>query len=589
MIRSLIRLIPAHHRGQLTTYVVLSLISVILRAAGALLLVPLLVGLFGSHPADAWPWVGVLTAVTVGGWVTDMTLARIGYGIGFTLADTTQHAMANRLTETPLRWFTADNTAVARQAIAASAPELVGFVANLLSPFIGALLLPAAITIGLFFVSWQVGVAAAIAVPFMLGALAASQRLVRTADAADASAHSALTERLVEFARTQQALRASRRVTAARSQTGEAITAVRGATLRLLLFQIPGQLLFSVASQIALILLAGTITTLTLRGDIGAPAAVALAIVMVRFLEPFTVLADLSSAMESSRGLLNRLNTVTTAPLDEQSPRGPLPSGESRPPRIEFRSVGFGYQGSEVLTDVTFTLEPASTTAIVGPSGSGKSTILSLIAGLHTPVRGQILVDGTDVTEIDREARRAQVSVVFQHPYLFDGTIADNIRVGHPEAGDDAIHGAMALARVDDIVERLPDGAQTKVGEAGTALSGGERQRVSIARALVKPAGVLLIDEATSALDTENEASITQAISDDPHQRTRVIIAHRLDAIRNADKVLFVDDGVIVEQGSIDELNARGGRFAEFWRQQETSAGWRIAAGASGPQQSTDS
>ncbi|QEN16627.1 ABC transporter ATP-binding protein [Mycolicibacterium sp. ELW1] len=578
MIRTLIRLIPAENRGQLTSYVALTLISVTLRAASALLLVPLLAALFGPHASDAWPWVGALTAVTVGGWVVDMILARIGFSLGFTLADTTQHSMANRLTDVPLRWFTADNTAVARQAIAASAPDLVGFVANLLSPFVGALLLPAAITAGLFFISWQVGVAAAIALPFLLGALVASQRLVRAADAADAGAHSALTERLVEFARTQQALRASRRVTAARSQTGEALTAVRGATARLLLFQIPGQLLFSVASQVALILLAATITTLTLRGELGAAEAVALAIVMVRFLEPFTVLADLSGAVESSRGLLDRLDTVVSAPVTAQPGRSALPTGESRPPRIEFRSVSFGYQGTEVLKDLSFTLEPGTTTAIVGPSGSGKSTILSLIAGLHTPERGQIVLDGTDTADIDPDTRRTAVSVVFQHPYLFDGTIADNIRVGHPEAGDDALHRAMSLARVDDIVERLPDGAQSTVGEAGTALSGGERQRVSIARALVKPAGVLLIDEATSALDTENEAAITQAINDDPQPRTRVIIAHRLDAIRHADQVLFVDAGTVVEQGSIDELTALGGRFAEFWRHQESSAGWRIAA-----------
>ncbi len=582
MIRTLIQLLPAENRGQLTSYVALTLISVILRAASVLLLVPLLAALFGPHASDAWPWVGALTAVTVGGWVVDMVLARIGFGLGFTLAETTQHSMANRLTDVPLRWFTADNTAVARQAIAASAPELVGFVANLLSPFVGALLLPAAITAGLFFVSWQVGVAAAIALPFLLGALVASQRLVRAADAADAGAHSALTERLVEFARTQQALRASRRVTAVRSQTGEALTAARGATARLLLFQIPGQLLFSVASQVALILLAATITTLTLRGELGAAEAVALAIVMVRFLEPFTVLADLSGAVESSRGLLDRLNTVTTAPLTAQPVRGALPSGESSAPRIEFRSVSFGYQGTEVLKDLSFTLEPGTTTAIVGPSGSGKSTILSLIAGLHTPERGQIVLDGTNTTDIDPDARRASVSMVFQHPYLFDGTIADNIRVGHPEAGGDALHRAMSLARVDDIVERLPDGAQSTVGEAGTALSGGERQRVSIARALVKPAGVLLIDEATSALDTENEAAITQAINDDPQPRTRVIIAHRLDAIRHADQVLFVDAGTVVEHGSIDELTALGGRFAEFWRQQQSSAGWRIAADRAG-------
>ncbi len=205
--------------------------------------------------------------------------------------------------------------------------------------------------------------------------------------------------------------------------------------MRLLLFQIPGQLLFSVASQIALILLAGTITTLTLRGgELGAPEAVALAIVMIRFLEPFTVLADLSSAVESSRGLLNRLTTVTTAPLSEQSRHAALPSAESSaPPRIEFRSVGFGYQGSMVLNDLSFTLEPGTTTAIVGPSGSGKSTILLLIAGLHAPERGQIVIDGIDAADIDPpDAHRALVSVVFQHPYLFDGTIADNVRAGHP-------------------------------------------------------------------------------------------------------------------------------------------------------------
>ena len=213
-----------------------------------------------------------------------------------------------------------------------------------------------------------------------------------------------------------------------------------------------------------------------------------------------------------------------------------------------------------------------------GPSGSGKSTILSLIAGLHTTDRGQILVDGTEIGDLDAATRRALVSMVFQHPYLFDGPIRDNVRAGHPDADDKDIRDAMSLARVDEIVSRLPDGESTRVGEAGAALSGGERQRVSIARALVKPAGVLLIDEATSALDTENESSITDAIRDDPRGRTRVIIAHRLGAIRNADQVLFVDDGTIIEQGTIDELTQRGGHFAEFWRQQEQSTGWRISS-----------
>lgn len=579
MIANLIRLIPSTHRGAQRLYVLLSLISAALRAAGCLLLIPLLSALFGPSPTSALPWLGVLTAVTVGGWIVDTALARLGYGIGFALLNNSQHQVADRLTHIPLGWFTAERTAMARQAISSGGPDLVGFIANLLTPLLGAVLLPAAITIGLFFVSWKLGVAAAVTLPLLLGALLASTRIVRSADEADAKAHSVLTERILEFARTQAALRASRRVSPARSQTGAAVAVARGATTRLLLFQIPGQLLFSIVSQIALILLAGMTAVLTMRGEIGAPEAVALMVVVVRFLEPFTVLADLTTAVENSRGVFERLRTIITAEAADQ-PGDAVASAQTPAPRIEFRDVAFRYEGAgeQVLKGIDFVLEPGSTTAIIGPSGSGKSTILSLIAGLQQPASGHILVDGTDIATLDTATRRALVSMVFQHPYLFDGAIRDNVLAGHPTAADEDTHRAMTLARVDEIIERLPDAELSRVGEAGTALSGGERQRVSIARALVKPAPILLIDEATSALDTENETAITDAISNDPRTRTKVMIAHRLSAIRNADHVLFVDDGHIVEQGSIAELTALGGRFAEFWRQQESATGWRIAA-----------
>ncbi|EIU56505.1 iron import ATP-binding/permease protein IrtB [Mycobacteroides abscessus 6G-0728-S] len=542
-------------------------------------MVPLLGALFGTAPADALPWLGVLTAVTVGGWMVDTALARLGYSIGFALLNDSQHQVADRLTHIPLGWFSAERTALARQAISSGGPELVGFIANLLTPLIGAALLPAALTAGLFFISWKLGVAAAITLPLLLGALLAGIRIVRSADEADTRAHSALTERILEFARTQAALRASRRVAPARSQTGQAVAAARGTTMRLLLFQIPGQLIFSVVSQIALILLVGTITMLAVRGEIGAPQAVALMVVVVRFLEPFTVLADLAGAVENSRAVFERLNTIITAEAADQPAPAPA-SAQTPAPRIQFRDVAFRYRdaGEHVLRGINFTLEPGTTTAIIGPSGSGKSTILSLIAGLQEPESGQILIDGTDIAALDPATRRAQVSMIFQHPYLFDGPIRDNILVGHPSANEQQTQQAIALARVDEIIQRLPHADQTRVGEAGTALSGGERQRVSIARALLKPAPILLIDEATSALDTENETAVTEAIGSDPRARTKVMIAHRLSAIRNADHVLFIDDGKIVEEGSIAELTEFGGRFAEFWRQQESTSGWRIAA-----------
>lgn len=579
MLSSLIRLIPPTHRGPLYAYCVLSVVSVAIRAASCLLLVPLLGALFGTAPADALPWLGVLTAVTVGGWMVDTALARLGYSIGFALLNDSQHQVADRLTHIPLGWFSAERTALARQAISSGGPELVGFIANLLTPLIGAALLPAALTAGLFFISWKLGVAAAITLPLLLGALLAGIRIVRSADEADTRAHSALTERILEYARTQAALRASRRVAPARSQTGQAVAAARGTTMRLLLFQIPGQLIFSVVSQIALILLVGTITMLAVRGEIGAPQAVALMVVVVRFLEPFTVLADLAGAVENSRAVFERLNTIITAEAADQPAPAPA-SAQTPAPRIQFRDVTFRYRdaGEHVLRGINFTLEPGTTTAIIGPSGSGKSTILSLIAGLQEPESGQILIDGTDIAALDPATRRAQVSMIFQHPYLFDGPIRDNILVGHPSANEQQTQQAIALARVDEIIQRLPHADQTRVGEAGTALSGGERQRVSIARALLKPAPILLIDEATSALDTENETAVTEAIGSDPRARTKVMIAHRLSAIRNADHVLFIDDGKIVEEGSIAELTEFGGRFAEFWRQQESTSGWRIAA-----------
>ena len=168
--------------------------------------------------------------------------------------------------------------------------------------------------------------------------------------------------------------------------------------------------------------------------------------------------------------------------------------------------------------------------------------------------------------------------MVFQHPYLFHGTIRDNVLAGDPGGRRRRLARAVRLARVDELTGRLPDGADTVVGEAGSALSGGERQRVSIARALLKPAPMLLVDEATSALDTENEAAVVDALTADPQPRTRVIVAHRLASIRHADRVLFVDDGRVVEDGTIDELLAAGGRFREFWRQQHEAAEWRILA-----------
>jgi ATP-binding cassette, subfamily B, bacterial IrtB/YbtQ len=563
VIGTLLGLLPADRRRRAATHTALTVLGVMLRAAGAVLLVPLVADLFGPDPAGAWPWLGALAAVTVAGWAVDATAARIGFDLGFALLDHAQHDVVDRLARTRLTWFTADNTATARQAIATTGPDLVGLVIYLVTPVLGAVLLPVAIGLALLPVSRPVGLAALTGVPLLLGAFVAAGRIGRAADRAAADANAALTERIVEFARTQPALRAARRAEPARSLVGAALTAQHGATVRLLLLQIPGQVLFGVASQLALVLLAGTTTVLAVRGDLGVPEAIALMVVVARYLEAFTTLADLTPGIETATMALRRIRAVRTA---DAVPLTASVTPTAAPPRISLDGVSFRYadDGPLVVDGLDLTLEPGTTTAFVGPSGSGKSTVLALLAGLHEPTAGRILVGAA-------EPHPGLVSVVVQHPYLFDGTVRDNILAGDPTADFDALAHCAGLARVDGLTA---DG----VGEAGAALSGGERQRVSIARALLKPAPILLVDEATSALDTENEAAIVAALADTTVPRTRVIVAHRLSSIRHADRVIFLEDGRVVEDGTVEGLLAAGGRFAEFWRQQERAAGWRMTA-----------
>lgn len=578
MIRTWLGLVPAHRRPRVVAYAALAVLSVVARAGATVLLVPLVGALFSAEPRRALVWLGWLTAATAAGWVIDTATARIGFDLGFAVLDHSQHDVADRLPAVRLDWFTAERTATARQAIAATGPELVGLVVNLLTPLTSAILLPAAIAVALLPISWPLGIAALGGVPLLLAALWASARLARRADTAADEANGALTERIIEFARTQQALRSARRVEPARSLVGDALAAQHGATMRLLAMQVPGQLLFSLASQLSLILLAGATAALTVTGAVTVPEAIALIVVIVRYLEPFTTISELAPALEGTRATLDRIRSVLTAPLMTAGAAA-LPDPAAAP-RIEFDDVEFRYAGASapVLDGVSFVLQPGGTTAIVGPSGSGKSTILALIAGLHEPTRGRVLIDGVDAATLDAESRRAASSVVFQHPYLFHGSVRDNVLAGDPGAADDRFNRAVALARADELIGRLPDGADTIVGEAGSALSGGERQRVSIARALLKPAPILLVDEATSALDTENEAAVVDALTLDTRARTQVIVAHRLASIRHADRVLFLDDGQVVEDGTVDELLAAGGRFDEFWRQQHEAAEWRILA-----------
>ncbi len=244
---------------------------------------------------------------------------------------------------------------------------------------------------------------------------------------------------------------------------------------------------------------------------------------------------------------------------------------------ITFDHVSFAYEPEKpVLKDVSFTAKQGQVTALVGPSGGGKSTIANLVAGFYDADGGRITLGGTDIAPIDSVAMMREFSVVFQNVVLFNNTVMENIRVGRKDATDEEVIAAAKAARCHDFIEKLPDGYQTVIGENGSTLSGGECQRLSIARALLKDAPVILLDEATASLDVDNETEIQEAISKLVKGKTVLVIAHRMRTVENADKIVVLSDGVVSECGTHDELMRKNGLYAKLVTLQTEAAQWKI-------------
>lgn len=554
-------------RGSRIRFMFLTIVSTILQAASVIVLVPVLWAVFGENPADAWPWVSLLVGMLLMVWAADRFALRAGLQLGFHVIDTITEAGLTGIRRLDPGQLRSERASKLRDLVAVSALESISSVVLLGSPLIQATLLVPLLALMLLFVSGKLALVALVGGIALALALRASQRIVTRSEEAYSDTNRQLDDRVLEFAWAQPTLRGSGAGTTTLNQV---LSESRRRGLKLLMWTVPSELLFTVILQLTLLAFGATTASIYLSHEISGATAAAMVVVLLRIVEVVGSLSLLGPAVANGSRVFREVaelvveNKATLA----QGPTTVEPV--SGAPRVDLRGIGYTYpDGTRALNDIDTVLPAGGITVIVGTSGAGKSTLLDVIAGLREPAEGQVLVDDAPVPS---PARLAGSSVVFQATQLRPGTLRENVGID----SDASLATLADRAQLGEVLDSLPAGWNSRVGEGGNSLSGGERQRVGLARALAKPAGLLLVDEATSALDVITERAVVDALKETRGQQTTVIVTHRPALVSLADQVIVLDDGRIVDSGDAEELLEHGGVFADLWMRWRESEGWQV-------------
>ncbi len=320
-------------------------------------------------------------------------------------------------------------------------------------------------------------------------------------------------------------------------------------------------------------------TSLIVAGTMTAGALTVYLAYLKQFFKPVKDLASMTSTVAQTAVALERIQAILSADDVIEERANAIDPGRVRG-AIQFDRVSFGYDDTHVLHDVSFSIQPGQVVGIVGSTGSGKSTLLSLLPRFYDPTLGHILIDGVDIADYKVAALRSQIAFVMQDTVLFPGTIRENIAYGRPDATEQEIIAAARIANADEFITRMTRGYDALVGEHGNTLSGGQRQRIAIARAVVRNSPILVLDEPTAALDPQSEHLVIEALHRLMRGRTVIMIAHRMNTLVGADKIIVLQNGMVAEQGGYDELISRGGVFAHLNRIQHQTDSVHAASAA---------
>ena len=481
-------------------------------------------------------------------------------------------SLAEKLRKLPLSFFGKRDLSDLTTTIMADCTTLEQSFSHWIPEFFGSMISTVIVAVCLFIFDWRLALAALWVLPVSLAIVAFSGKVQNYFTRRQTEAKLAVAEGIQEALETMRDLKSNNAEEKYLSGLDKKIDVQEkrmiASELGGALFVVPAGMILklgigTVALVGGMLLASNAITVLTFFLYL---------LVVSRLYDPLSSSLQNLAAIISTNIPIERMNEIENYPVQPGTAELKT-SGYD----IVFDNVSFAYNtGEQVLSGVSFTAKQGEVTALIGPSGGGKSTAAKLAARFWDADSGKITLGGTDVKTVDPEKLLSAYSIVFQDVTLFNNTVMENIRIGRQGATDEEVLAAAREAQCDEFVEKLPEGYQTMIGENGSALSGGERQRISIARALLKDSPVILLDEATASLDAENETHIQRAISRLVKGKTVLIIAHRMRTVEGADKLVLLKDEKVAEQGSPEELLAKGGIYAKMCQLQQQSGEWRI-------------
>lgn len=491
----------------------------------------------------------------------------------FSMAGRKRTEVGDTLRHLPMGYFNENSLGEVTSVMTNQLDVMQNLGGLLYMTIVGGLAFSCIIVVFLLFLDIRLGIICALTLVLFCASMELLQRYVRTTASKLTEANTKLVGAVLEYVRGISVVRAFSLVDDAEGKFSQTVDDCRDQALALefkaLRFSIL-QMVVSKATSVAMCLIA---VGLWLSGSLDT--AICLTVVVMSFMmfsrleaagRFSAILRNIELAMEQTNALL------ATPPMDEGTGVEKAEAFD-----IEVSDVTFGYDDRRVLDGVSLSIPSGSSCAIVGPSGSGKTTLVRLIERFWDVDSGTVTLGGRDVRDYKVDSLLQNFSTVFQGVFLFDDTIENNIKFGSPEATHEQVADAARRACCEEFIQTLPDGYDTRLGESGSSLSGGERQRLSIARAILKDAPIVVLDEATANVDPENELELQHAISELTKSKTVIMIAHRLKTVRNANQILVLDKGRIVQRGTHESLMAEGGLYADFVNMREKTVGWKIA------------